>query len=1434
MAIENSCSFFIADIFDSLNNNDSKGGGIVIQRTIMAQTNQSRNQNNSSGGKMKNNIYKPLKRSLAILLTLVMLLSVISMSALAENDMTIKVTANLDRENNPTIISAYSRAAKYFTAHTNYPVNFVKTEGGYDIYTTSGLGFVEAYIPGVTDKVVKPIAGSEITLDLPNLSSWVSNRYAADMYTNLGDDGTLNLTSGEIFNLDTFRVWQALGGSVTENNFVEPGFCFDVFGDNITTERIGGPGREQLKITALSAGVAVIKITYGAVTYNGYSYSAIDPRNTYAVVVNVDGGEVFDTGINTPGGVTARNDFDTFYFDNTNTSLDFTFTPASGSTVSIHSPLNSSAWCSGWSNGVENNDGSWTVSLTDGRNIIKISNGDSTRYHLVKARGIKVTVSNLSTPGSAIGIGETARITINGIESPVEKMSGIYNPGFSQAPYLQYISGMAVVKSDRSGQYDPLLKTFTIDYTLYDAAENVLNGQIQGGGGFWGIGMDFGYHRIIPIDGVIGSSSGGAPPMGETFFGALPEITLTVDDSRSAVSPFTADGWLIIEAPNGTNSSNNLTQKLRDIVGANNLDTIKRLKITGEMSNTDYYNGTMTSGKGALFGGNSTATAVAALSELIELDLSGVISAFPNQALRGITTLEKLRLPADLVTSNHSLYYLPALTTIALGDAPYIDSVVDLTGFTGEALQSNLFGRYICDSGVSAITKVVIPGALDVPTNGFLGLKDLQEIVFTGDTLGAIGSTAFSPLIKDTAVAYVPDEADTTTLENWIVDIRPISSYKSDEGLVDARLALSDTASTASSEYGTANPGYSDQSWNTLQKAIKDAYTLISYDDYMLTAAALSVAGEAINDAIMFLTPDKEQLKKAISEANEYVESDWTAESWDVFSNALENAKAVYYDSAAMLGEITSALANLSAAVSCLQEPLGNTDWLNNQIAKYGSTFKSDFTANSNWESFSAALEQAKAIVAADAPTAKQVNAVEEILNAALSSIVFIGDLRYEINNAKSLSQSSYTANTWAALAAALTSADVIFSNASASQAEVDASTFALHRAVLSLESSGSAGPVNPPSVTVTFRLIGDTQHEDFDAHGKYVTWMATKSYTFNNTSRITVYDIFTRALDDARLAYKGAENNYVNSIQAPTALGGYWLAEFENGSNSGWMYTVNGTHPGRGLVEHNLCNGDVIIWHYVDDYTRETSFEGSIPDYPNRWLEAEDVDPVATGPGAPGPDGTGGSGTPGAANGTSLDDESTPLASRPWTDSFADVKSGDWYYAAVKYAYENELMNGTSDTRFAPALNLSRAMLVTILYRYEGMPEIAGSSRFTDVPSGQWYSDAIAWADENSIVSGYGDGRFGTNDDITREQLAVILYNYAKLKGLDLSETVDLAAYDDTGAISYWALDAMKWANATGLINGRNVTNLAPLGTTTRAEAATVLMRFIEDFINK
>lgn len=178
----------------------------------------------------------------------------------------------------------------------------------------------------------------------------------------------------------------------------------------------------------------------------------------------------------------------------------------------------------------------------------------------------------------------------------------------------------------------------------------------------------------------------------------------------------------------------------------------------------------------------------------------------------------------------------------------------------------------------------------------------------------------------------------------------------------------------------------------------------------------------------------------------------------------------------------------------------------------------------------------------------------------------------------------------------------------------------------------------------------------------------------------------------------------------------------------------------------------------------------------------------------------------------------------------FVDVNVNDWYHEAVDYMVERGLMNGTSATTFAPNTTTTRAMLVSVLYRMENYPAVVGAASFNDVPAGQYYTDAVAWASANGIVTGYGNGNFGPNDTLTREQMAAIIYRYAAYKGYDVSARANLSGYTDAAQISGYAADAMAWINAEDIIGGTSATTLSPAGNATRCQFAVILMRFCEN----
>ncbi|HHU90413.1 MAG TPA: S-layer homology domain-containing protein, partial [Clostridiaceae bacterium] len=177
------------------------------------------------------------------------------------------------------------------------------------------------------------------------------------------------------------------------------------------------------------------------------------------------------------------------------------------------------------------------------------------------------------------------------------------------------------------------------------------------------------------------------------------------------------------------------------------------------------------------------------------------------------------------------------------------------------------------------------------------------------------------------------------------------------------------------------------------------------------------------------------------------------------------------------------------------------------------------------------------------------------------------------------------------------------------------------------------------------------------------------------------------------------------------------------------------------------------------------------------------------------------------------------------WTNPFSDVKEGSWYYSAVQYVAQNGLMFGTGSDTFSPQLTTNRGMIATILYRLSGSPETLEST-FKDVVPGAYYTQGVAWAQEKGIIAGYGNGMFGPEDSITREQMAAILWRYA---GSPKADTTVLNDFNDAGEISDYARQAMAWVYEEGIIAGKGNRILDPRGLATRAEAAMILTNYLK-----
>lgn len=334
---------------------------------------------------------------------------------------------------------------------------------------------------------------------------------------------------------------------------------------------------------------------------------------------------------------------------------------------------------------------------------------------------------------------------------------------------------------------------------------------------------------------------------------------------------------------------------------------------------------------------------------------------------------------------------------------------------------------------------------------------------------------------------------------------------------------------------------------------------------------------------------------------------------------------------------------------------------------------------------------------------------------------------------------------------------------------------------VLTAQGNGSGGGSVPATLTVTFILQ--------DVAGAF-------SKTVTIDSGFSVYNVFVKAMNAAGVSYT-LNNGYVKAIDG--------LSEGDKGNNSGWMFKVNGSHPKVGISNYYVEAGDEIIFHFATDYTQEEDGQN--------WQS--------------------GSGNDAKTEGNNSETEEKAAGNVPTMAAFNDVNENAWYFSAVNFVYAHGLFGGIGTNVFAPDRSMTRAMFVTVLARLSGNDLSTFSHpTFTDTQNGAWYAAAVAWSASNGIVEGLGDERFGPDEKITREQMCVLLIRYCNLAGIQLPAAAVVGTFKDDSTISGWSRESVNMARQLGLIEGKDGNRFDPQGFLTRAEAATVFMRFAQKFI--
>ena len=344
---------------------------------------------------------------------------------------------------------------------------------------------------------------------------------------------------------------------------------------------------------------------------------------------------------------------------------------------------------------------------------------------------------------------------------------------------------------------------------------------------------------------------------------------------------------------------------------------------------------------------------------------------------------------------------------------------------------------------------------------------------------------------------------------------------------------------------------------------------------------------------------------------------------------------------------------------------------------------------------------------------------------------------------------------------------------------------------------SGSGGG-SGGSISVTVTVRGDTPHGEGKHSGAYPEWISAAKKTFPNGTRAAA--ALKSVLSDKGYSADGIDSGYIKSVTTPDGL---TLSEFDNGKNSGWLYTVNGVSPSVGIGSYTLKDGDELLLYYSDDYTKDShvssgSFGGSGGGFGTS--SAASPSPTAAPTASPAPD-------------SSAD-----------TAVFNDVEADYWAYDYIMELSGKGIINGYGDGTFRPESNITRAELTAVICRAMGPaePDAPSAAVFADVRAGEWYSPYIAWASGAGYVTGYPDGTFLPDENITREDICVILARTAK--------TQDAPAPDfaDSAEISDYAVFGVGLMRSMGIINGKENNRFDPKAPATRAEVCKMISKMI------
>lgn len=1219
---------------------------------------------------------------------------------------------------------------KFYTARNYETFMPYKTEGGYDYYemhapvdTSSKQVFM------LRDRANKKVTRygyaenvgvwnedkSVLTLrELKDNSKQVDKdqKYDANLISNLPESGEVSLSMGEYYDLVPLRAWQAVqdeGG----NRHQDPEFHYYVVGDSVEVEiteddLIGQFGR----VKAVKEGVSLVLFSYDAMEWKVsdrslkdehglYCYSALWPELAGVAVVRVGEEE---------SGITPNIDLTDgkyLYYLRSQTSelghkevfeedIVYTFKPESAqgeiTAVRVHKPYwvendtlsipASANWLTdtNWTIGKKNEDGSYTITLTEGRNIIEIQAGDKKEYFVISAHGLDVVLNNTTNPGTTLSTGDRVTVSIRGAFPSIYKLGAIYNPNSNELHYT--VNGTEVVKE--LGQWDLAINS-GVSYVIKEEDVGTLtfsNGYITGSA--WGAKP--GHHKRLTRNGSAAYWAGGDNPnldLGK--FAVMPDISVHVEDNE--------DYEEIILRRNGQ-------PEIMDITVSTHMNPA-----TFDSSKFYTENRPLTVRNGKKFAGatvKKTGLLRAAVKALYDEKARIFVRTWYDDDASKATVKEitQSTIMSEEVDSSGRMKKTVSVTQLLekgfLEKGGFANAEIVIVPTEGSPFTRS---EVICSANGSTFGKAVLQELCLEPAEDccefgrFDGILEAKDVEYK-DEEGGQHTLDFGygfVATENEFTATVPYACKKILYKPTIIPSRVIKEYRAClEGAEDTVYGAEEAIPLQVGENTltlTLVPQNSRETENTYKIHIirekepalvrfqgmpEGASLLVKKDEKVMSADENGSYALKPGDYVYYVskkgyiagkgefTVAEGETEKVVSVAalaavpkqkgdvtvriagQEAVLCPTSAVKIESFEDMLDLKARGYvqynYGGYTVLHSLIDACLDRNIAFDCYKGRLT----LHTEVDKEGLGADAGWVCEVNGRPID--LKEAADTLAKPDDTIEyyynsgydgmlrawltpERNRMERRDGESVTLTLYGKNPGEPDDKAKVISNAGiYEGNKLVATTnddgQTVISSDMFSTLGShyltAQKMEGDRNILTATLAMVLLEKDSGSVP-EPGKITVTFRLIGDNDHTR-NTHG-YTTWIKTQEHTFDvediHTPSVTVGMVFEKAMKEANLSYEGLELNYISSITAPETCGGYKLAEKQNGKNSGWMYTVNGVHPGEGLNKWYVNSGDEIIWHYIDDYQTEEADRldgkggGNVSNW-NKWLEAEDETPGA------------------------------------------------------------------------------------------------------------------------------------------------------------------------------------------------------------------------------